>query len=202
MTFDTRTATTTQLLQKLHDPRQEAVWREFDDRYRPIICRLGRRFGLTDDDAADVAQETLTAFVRDYQAGKYDRGRGRLRSWIIAIARHRIYDAMRRRAIRREWRGESAICEVPDEGRLTAVWDAESERALFERAMTELREQTKISKKTIRAFEALVLEGLAAEAVAESFDLTVAEIYRIKNRVTKRLREIVARLESTYRECA
>jgi len=200
MPFDTRTATTTQLLQRLHDPQQEAVWREFDARYRPIITHLARRLGLGAEDAADVAQETLTEFVRDYQAGKYDPQRGRLRSWIIAIARHRIYDTMRRRAVRKEYRGESAICEVPDEARLTAIWNAESERILFERAMTELREQTKTAEKTLRAFHALVLDGASPEAVAETHGLTVAEVYRIKNRITSRLREIVSRLESTRAE--
>ena len=76
------------------------------------------------EDAADVAQETLTDFLRDYRAGKYDRRRGRLRSWISGIARHRVLDTLRQRARNQATRGESAFDELPDDARLTAIWDA------------------------------------------------------------------------------
>ena len=79
--------TTTVLLDGLYDPANSVVWRQFDQRYRPIIIGFARRLGLTDDDAADIAQETLVRFVKEYRAGKYDRTRGRLRTWIIAMVR-------------------------------------------------------------------------------------------------------------------
>ena len=149
----TRTTTTTALLEALRDPGNEAVWREFDDRYRPIIFGFVRRLGFGNEDAADLAQETLTRVVQDHRAGKYDRERGRLRFWIIGIVKHRVADLRRDRAKRREWRGESAIIELPDEDSLTADWEAERKRAILLQAVAELREQTKLNAKTILAFE-------------------------------------------------
>jgi len=73
-----RTTTTTALLDGLHDPANEEVWREFDTRYRPIILGFAVKLGLSDEDAADVAQDTLARFVQEYRAGRYDRTRGRL----------------------------------------------------------------------------------------------------------------------------
>ena len=50
-----QTTTTTVLLEGLLDSGNEAVWREFDARYRPIIVGFARTLGLDPDDAADVA---------------------------------------------------------------------------------------------------------------------------------------------------
>lgn len=200
MDLSVRTTTTTRLLEALHDPTDEAVWREFDARYRPIIYAVAQRLGLNPDDAAEVAQATLADFVRDYRKGGYDRERGRLRSWIIGIARHRVTDALRQRAKRREVRGESGFDEAPDDHRLVELWEAEREKTILDLALKELRENTKTDEKTIRSFEMVAIEGMPAEAVAAESGLTVAEVYRVKNRITKRLREIVEQLTHAYLE--
>ena len=103
------TRTTTALLDDLADPANEAVWHDFDARYRPVLVGFGRRLGLGAEDAADAAQDALARFVRSYREGRYDRGRGRLSSWIIGIARNCIVDQMRTRAARHEERGISAM---------------------------------------------------------------------------------------------
>ncbi len=195
-----RERTTTLLLEALHDAANEPVWLEFDARYRPILTGFARQLGLQPDDAAEAAQETLTQFVRDYRAGKYDRGKGRLSSWIIAIARNRVLDLLRARAKRREWRGDSALAALPDEQQLSGIWDAEQERLVFAQAMAELREKTRTAPETLRVFELFALQGLPAEAVGRECGLSPAEVYRVKNRVTKRLREIVTRLNAMYAE--
>ena len=79
------TRTTTVLLEGLHDASNDAVWGEFDRRYRPVVFGFARRLGLDDADAADVAQETLTRFLEEYRRGVYDRERGRLRSWLVTL---------------------------------------------------------------------------------------------------------------------
>lgn len=200
MDSSARTTTTTQLLQALHDPRDEVVWRDFDARYRPIIYSIAQRLGLRPDDAAEVAQETLTEFVCDYRNGGYERGRGRLRSWIIGIARHRVTDVLRQRAKRREMRGDSAFEELPDDHRFAELWEAERERTILDLALRELRENTKTDEKTVRSFEMVAIEGVPADVVAAEAGMTVAEVYRVKNRITKRLREIVERLTQAYLE--
>jgi hypothetical protein len=70
--------TTTALLEGLHDPADAVAWEQFDRRYRPIVVGFASRLGLADADAADVAQEVMLQFVKEYRAGKYDRQRGRL----------------------------------------------------------------------------------------------------------------------------
>ncbi|MEW6253758.1 MAG: sigma factor, partial [Planctomycetota bacterium] len=84
------TTTNTDLLRGLKDPQNQTVWQQYVDRYRPLLLGCGRRVGLSHADAEDVAQLTLTAFCTAYQAGKYDRERGRLRDWLFGIMRNQI----------------------------------------------------------------------------------------------------------------
>ena len=194
----TRTTTTTALLEALRDPGNEAVWREFDDRYRPIIFGFVRRLGFGNEDAADLTQETLTRVFQDHRAGKYDRQRGRLRSWIIGIVKHRVADLRRTRTKRRDWRGESAIIELPDDDRLTADWEAERKRAILHQAIAELREQTKLNEKTIRAFELYAIQEQRADDVAQQLGLTTHDVYMAKRNVAQRLRTVLAQMEALF----
>ena len=83
-----RTRTATAMLEDLRDPGNQTVWQEFDTRYRPILIGFARKLGLSNEDSADAAQDALIQFVRSYRAGKYERQRGRLSSWVIGIARN------------------------------------------------------------------------------------------------------------------
>jgi len=194
------TTTTTQLLDALLDPADQLVWAEFDARYRPIIHALACRLGLHAEDAADVAQTTLSQFVRDYRSGRYERERGRLKSWILGIARHRITDALRQRARQGHQRGESAIAELPGDEKITQIWERERSATILDRAMSILRASTKSDDRTIRAFELVALMGVPADAVASDCQISVAEVYRIKHRITRRLRDLTAELSRAYLE--
>lgn len=193
------TTTSSLLLAALHGSDGDA-WHEVDRRYRGILVGFARRLGLQDEDADDVAQQTLAQFVRDYQAGQYDRLRGRLRAWIIGIARHRIVDLQRQRARCRERQASFDQFDVPDEARLTAFWEEEQRREVFENAFRMLREQTRTAPLTLHIFEQVALRGAEPQAVADQCQTNVAEVYRIKNRITKRLREIVDELNAAYAE--
>ncbi|MCX5691472.1 MAG: RNA polymerase sigma factor [Planctomycetota bacterium] len=201
--------TTTMLLDSLKDPGNTAVWEEFDARYRPILNGFVRKMGLSQEDAADVAQQALTEFVRDYRSGQYQRGKGRLSSWLISIARNRAIDLQRGQGRRREWRGESAFEQLPssassaslqDSGGDDAVWDAERKQAILALALTKLREHSRTSENTIKAFELVAIRGVPSEAAARECGMSVDDVYVAKNRVTKQLREIVAQLTQVYEE--
>lgn len=189
--------TTTELLAGLHERGNRAVWDEFDRRYRPIVIGFLCRMGLNVSDAADVAQETLACFVEDYRRGHYDRQQGRLRSWLIAIARYRLADWRRAAARRRELRGESAIEELPDQDDADAAWEEEERRQIFEHAVAELRQTTRFNERTIAAFERVALRQESIELVSAELGLTPQEIYNAKNRVIEKLREIMRRYDDS-----
>ena len=51
--------TTSAMLAALHDPKAEEAWAVFDARYRPVLIGFARNLGLSDEEAADVAQEVV-----------------------------------------------------------------------------------------------------------------------------------------------
>lgn len=190
--------TTTELLAGLHQSGNGAAWNEFDRRYRPILVGFLRRMGLNETDAADVAQETLACFVEDYRDRKYDREQGRLRSWLIGIAKCRLADMRRSAGRRRELRGESAIVGLPENTDVDAVWDAEERRFVFEQAIGELRQTTRFTDRTMAAFERIALRQEPIESVTAELGLTPQEIYNVKNRVVEKLRSIVKKYEDGF----
>ena len=193
-----RTTTTTALLEGLYDVQDSVVWQVFDDRYRPIIVGVCRRLGLNDSESDDVAQDTLLQFLRDYREGRYSRDRGRLRSWVVGIARHRVIDYQRSRGRRKEKVGHSSAMEVPDERSLEDIWDQEMQRSILRQSVEELRRTTRTTEKSIRAFEMIVFDRREVEAVAEILEMKAHDVYVAKSRVTTKLREIVERLKNLY----
>ena len=194
------TRTTTALLDGLHDPGNELVWSEFDRRYRPIIVGFARKLGLDDNDAADAAQETLAQFVKEYRDGRYDRNRGRLRTWLIAILKTRIAAQRRKASTRREYRGDSAVVDLEDDHQLTRIWTAERRHVLLQEALQELREKTQTTDRVIRAFELFVINQVPAAEVAAQLDMQAQDVYLAKSRVAQRLRDILRKLEDAFED--
>ncbi len=191
------TRTTTQLLSRLHDAQDAEAWEHIDKRYRPLLENFARRLGLNDADAADVAQETLTRFVSEYRDGKYKREAGRLRSWLIGICRYRVLSQRRSQAVRKEYRGESAIINLDDDEALTQAWEGERRALILRQAMQELK-NTRMAEKTIQAFELLVTQGKSAPEVAETLGMSTHDVYLAKNRCSTKLREIVERIDAAF----
>jgi RNA polymerase sigma-70 factor (ECF subfamily) len=192
------TQTTTALLQDLVDPSNEAVWAAFDGRYRPILVGFGRKLGLGNEDAADAAQETLARFVRAYRAGKYDRSRGRLRSWLLGIARNAILDVRSAKAGRREQQAETFLGELPDDRTFDSTFEEACEQELVFLALANLRRESRADRRTIEAFELLALGGIAPADVAARLGMTMNDVYLAKHRCLKRLRTIIEELRAAY----
>jgi RNA polymerase sigma-70 factor (ECF subfamily) len=190
--------TTTALLSGLLDPAAQDSWVEFDSRFRPILRGFAMKLGLTEADADDVTQETLARFVKSYRQGQYDRTRGRLSSWLIAIAQNCIFDLRHNRAARKENRGESAIADLSESNALESVWAEESRRVILEHAMRELKERTRLDARTIGAFELLAFGQKPPADVAAEMQMSVDSVYAAKNRCLSQLREILARLNEVY----
>ncbi len=188
--------TTSALLAALRTPDNQTIWVGFDQRYRGILERFAQRLGLGSDDAADVAQQTLVEFARDFRAGKYQRDRGRLSAWIVGIARHRAIDALRARQ-RRPVRGSSALPDQPDD-QAVDIWEEEQAQEILRRAFEQLRGNTRHTPRTLAVFEQVAIRGTPPGEVAATFDLCVDEVYRIKNRVTGQLRAVYQRIAREY----
>ena len=172
----TDTRTTTRLLEDLHDPSNDVVWEAFDARYRPIVVGFARRVGLAPPDAADVAQEVLLAFVAAYRNGAYQRGRGRLRSWLIGIAKNKVADVVQSGRRAGTPRGDSVFGAMPADEELDAMWTVQRRVAILREAVDELRRTSKLAPSTIDAFERVTAGHRAASDVASELGMSVDDV--------------------------
>lgn len=192
--------TTTLLLQRLKDSRDDEAWLQFDQRFRGVLLATGLRLGLSEADAADAAQETMLQALRDYQAGKYDRGQGRFSSWIISIAHHRIVDLIRARKGVRPLDTGVGEALPPDEQQVAQAFDLALERRAFEEAWEDVRENSNLAPASLLAFELTAIRGVPAAEAALQCGMSVDQVYVAKNRVAARLRQVAVRLLEAYRD--
>ncbi len=190
--------TTTAMLEGLHDAGNERVWSDFDERYRPILIGFARSLGLSDADAADLAQDALTRFVEEYREGKYDRERGRLRSWLIGIVRYRVLELRRKKGVRREAHGVTRAQELPSDRQMTVLWQRQHEAEIYRRAVEQLKDTSRTDEHTLRAFELLMERQMPPKVVAEELGMSIEDVYRAKSRVAQRLRTIIEELQQLY----
>lgn len=190
-TLDTVTSTT--LLEGLRDPANRTLWQAWVERYRPVVVRTAGRLGLSADDAEDVAQNALLAFSEAYRAGRYDRGRGRLRSWLFGFVHNHV----------RRVRGARAEAVIVDEGpepaapdELEAAWRDEWQAAVLRECLDVLRRE--VEPATFGAFELFVLRELPARDVARRLELSENAVYGAKRRCLRRLRELEPLMEEIF----
>ena len=193
--------TNTYLLEGLKNPDNHAVWQQYVERYRPLLVRCGQRLGLGAADAEDVAQHALLSFSQSYQAGKYDRDKGRLRNWLFGITRNEIRN-WRRRHQQREVQvsGEpdqtDFFAQLGDEDRWEQVWDQEWRDAVMRQCLEEVRRE--VDPKTFEAFELFASRGWPAARVAEQLGLTANAVFIAKHRILRRIRELLPQMETVW----
>lgn len=192
--------TTTLLLDQLKEDGNQSAWRQFDERFRGVVLGAARKIGLNESDAADVAQETMLQSLRDYKAGRYDRSRGRLSSWIIAIAHHRITDILRKQERGADQLGDTSLRQLPAMEDVSGAWSEALRDNVFRRAWESVGAQSNISPANLRAFELVVIRGVPPEAAASECGMSVDQVYVAKNRVSTRLREIVERMTAAFED--
>lgn len=186
------------LLQRLPDAADDAAWRDFVDLYGPVIYGFCLRRGCPEPDAADLVQETLATVARRIHRFDYDPARGRFRSWLFTIVKHKLIDRSRRLATRPAASADGqAVDTLPDESAdPDALWEAEYRRQLFHLALPMLRPQ--FQPATWEAFCRTALEEADPVDVSRDLGLSLGAVYVAKSRVMARLREKVAQLDREW----
>lgn len=192
--------TNTALLEGLRETGNDALWSLFCNRYRPVVIAVARRLGLSADEAEDATQEALLAFATAYREGKYDRDKGRLRSWLMGIANKKIRDIQRRRPrekpVGQQDTGTGIITRQIDENTLSEAWEAEWRQAIVKECLQQVR--TKVETKTMQAFELMVIKGWPADDVVHALGMNRNSVYQAKSRVLAHMREIHDQLDQTW----
>ena len=190
------------LLHRLKNWNDQASWQEFFDIYWQIIYGFARKAGLTEAEAQDVVQETLVAVAKHMPAFKYNPAVGTFKAWLLTLTRWRIVDQFRKRGPIAPHHADSGdpartatIERMPDEKSpdWEAHWEADWEKTVLAAAMTRVKRQ--LDPQKFQIFDFYVTREWPPEKVARTFNVTVNQVYLVKNRVTEMLRDEVRRLE-------
>ena len=200
---DDSIATRTTLLERLKDWRDNPSWQEFFDTYWKLIYGFAIRSGLNEAEAQDVVQETMLSVAKHIPAFKYDRTIGSFKNWLLNMTRWRISDQVRRRKHLVNESDEDLptetktgrINKVPDPSSLDldALWEAEWEKNAIDAALTKVKRQLDPGKYQI--FDLLVNKEWPPQKVADTFGMSINQVYLAKHRVTELIKDEVERLK-------
>ena len=195
------TMTSTKILIDLMDPKNDSAWKSFVGRYRPLVVRFARRYGLRADRAEDAAQETMMAFAGSFQKGNYDRERGRLRHWLFKIAHNHILKVLENlgrgeRNVSPDTGSTDPLDKVPAPDNPEAVWEPEWRQAVLRACLEECRHF--FDPKTLEAFELFARRGLPAREVARLLGISENAVFLAKHHVLNKIRELIPAVETDF----
>jgi RNA polymerase sigma-70 factor (ECF subfamily) len=170
-------------MERLREGSEEMAWARLIDLYAPLQFGWARRYGESEEDAADLVQEVLVALLQ--ALGNFQPGRtGAFRKWLKTILLNKLCDR-KRRATRMEkaLAQRPAVEETPDH--TEHLWEADYSQALARRALEIM--QSELAPTTWKACRETVVRGGSLDEVARELGISrnTADIARC--RVLRRL---------------
>jgi RNA polymerase sigma factor (sigma-70 family) len=194
MRFSDAPSTRASFLNQLKDPNDQGAWAAFVELYKPAIDRWCRQW-LQDADADDVCSRVLAKVWDKIRSFDYDSAR-RFRGWLRQLARNEVLDYLRALNRRPDALGSGnadvqkaleqveAAPEGPDPDPDLAELEAMQNRLC--QAMQRVQERAEAH--TWQAWLLTVRQGRPTREVAELLGISVASVYKAKQRINDMIR--------------
>ena len=193
------------LIDRLKNWQDQASWQDFFDTYWKLIYGLARKFGLNEEDAQDVVQETLVSVANQMPNFKYDPELGSFKSWLRTVIRSRILDHLRKRGqattvpihVDSDGGDESfTLKELPDKNsqNMDQFYEQEWQKNVLDAAIDRVKR--KLDPQKYQVFDCYVNKEWTPEKVAAAFRISVDQVYLAKHRITEMIKSEAKRLEN------
>ncbi len=176
-------------LPKLIRARDPGALREVVETYLPQVVRTGRGAGLTQQEAEDLAQDTLTTFLET--AHRFE-GRSHVRTWIFGILYRKLAEARRGFAKDRRFDDIDDVFESRfDETRSWSRPPRGPDDELFaKQARSEISGCLEdVPDRQRMAFVLREVEGLSTEEICKILEASATHVGVMLFRARNRLRE-------------
>jgi RNA polymerase sigma-70 factor (ECF subfamily) len=191
------TATSRSLLAgvQAHD---DDAWDRLVKLYAPLVYHWCLRWGLRQEDAADVFQEVFLSVSTHIAAFHKERAGDTFRGWLRTITRNKVLDHFRR--LGREPAGvggtdaQRRLSDLPasEAAPEPEPADDQAELSLFYRGLDVIRAE--FEPRTWEAFWKTTVEGRAPKDVAPELSMSPGAVRVAKSRVLQRLRQELGEL--------
>ena len=184
-------STRSSVLKAVADTEDEAAWHRFFDLYAGFVFSIARSKGLKPEDADDIVKMVFSDLARNLPTFKYDRAKGRFRSYLAGLVHWRVTDRLK--AGKRDM---ELMASFEEEAKATASADDEAfeerewQAAALEEALRRIKPE--VNPEHYAAFVASTVEGQDTETVMRLYGLSRDNLYQIRKRLTAKLRETTA----------
>lgn len=187
--------TRSSVIRAVANTENEAAWQRFFDLYAGFVFSIARSKGLNDTDADDIVQMVFSDLARNLPSFKYDREKGRFRSYLAALVKWRVIDRLK--AVRRDADLKADFMEEAKSAATTEDEDFE-EREWQSAAMEETLRRIKpeVRPEHYAAFVASAVEGQDTDVVTKLYGISRDSLYQIRKRLTVKLREKLAEVRA------
>ena len=188
-------STRSSVLRAVANTENEAAWQRFFDLYAGFVFSITRSKGFNDTDADDIVQMVFSDLARNLPSFKYDREKGRFRSYLAALVKWRVIDRLK--AVRRDADLKADFMEKAKSAATTEDEDFE-EREWQSAAMEETLRRIKpeVRPEHYAAFVASAVEGQDTDVVTKLYGISRDSLYQIRKRLTVKLREKLAEVRA------
>lgn len=178
------------------NPDDSQAWKDFTEKYAPLIRLWSRQWKLQEADAEDLLQNVLLEISRNKQLAQF-RQEGRFRYWLKTIVYRSWCDLLKRLQRPGGGSGDSQVLQllhnVAARDDLLNRLDREYRRELLELAMTEVK--SRVQPSTFEAWRMMSLDNASGAETSNSLNMTTGAVFVAKSRVDRLMSEVVRRLD-------
>jgi len=182
--------TRSSVLRAVANTENEAAWNRLFNLYAGFVFSIARRKGLNDTDADDMVQMVFTDLARNLPTFKYDREKGRFRSYLTGLVNWRIIDRLKTLKRETELKADFRKYVRSAAGKDDTFAEREWQAAATEEALRRIKPD--VRPEHYAAFVASAIEGQDTEIVTKLYGISSDNLYQIRKRLTAKLRETVA----------
>ncbi len=181
-------ATSLTWLGRMTDSPTEKDWGVLTSIYGPLIRRWLDRIRIPESDREDLLQEVLIVAMRRISEFEH-RHAGAFRGWLRIILANLLKQYYRERPP--EIASPFPLDQLLDpHSDISVQLEREHDDYMIRRVLLSV--QSQFTPTNWLAFQAYVVEGRAAQEVADELGITVNAVFKTKARVLKRIRESCA----------
>lgn len=191
------------LLRNLGESAQHPRWKEFVERYSPMLHQfLAGRYAaaIPEADRDELLQETFLAVMKILPDYRYcPEEKGAFHNYLTGILNKKALGAIRKGRSRSnglqafgQYQQDQGLTQA--DGDIPGTSGEEWERTVFRIAVQQLFADPAVNARHKEIFRRVALEGEKPEAVAASMACSLDVVYQVCSRLKKRLQGVVEAL--------